>query len=176
MSFLTEQSTAAAAGKSNIARDALVRSLKTGSERDACAGIPRLRARTTRGSRPIGVEFEHTGTHQARCRQAEGGGAGQRQRGREPRSSARPAPAASSARSKAQVEDYTKAGGLVQDAKDRLKDQIVKIDSQARHDGDAARPAAGGAPAEFIAADQLMTQLNGQGSSLQALGGQYRLF
>jgi hypothetical protein len=29
---------------------------------------------------------------------------------------------------------------------------------------------------EFIAADRLMSQLNGQGSSLQALGGQYRLF
>jgi hypothetical protein len=29
---------------------------------------------------------------------------------------------------------------------------------------------------EFIAADMLMTQLKGQGSSLQALGGQYRLF
>ena len=47
----------------------------------------------------------------------------------------------------------------------------------AGHDGNAARASA---PVtlqrEFIAADRLMSQLNGQGSSLQALGGQYRLF
>ena len=77
---------------------------------------------------------------------------------------------------KAQVDDYAKAGGLIQGAKDRLKDQIVKIDS--RLDSmqlqlDLRRMAL---QQEFIAADLLMTQLNGQGSSLQALGGQYRLF
>ena len=77
---------------------------------------------------------------------------------------------------KAQVEDYTKAGGLVQDAKDRLKDQIVqdrlRLDTMEMQ----LELRRSHAPAEFIAADQLMTQLNGQGSSLQALGGQYRLF
>jgi len=77
---------------------------------------------------------------------------------------------------KAQVEDYTKAGGLVQDAKDRLKNQIVKIDAKLdtmELQLDLRRQTL---QQEFIAADRLMSQLNGQGSSLQALGGQYRLF
>ena len=77
---------------------------------------------------------------------------------------------------KAQVEDYAKAGGLIQGAKNRLKDQIIKIDSRLESmqlQLDLRRCAL---QQEFIAADLLMTQLKGQGSSLQALGGQYRLF
>ena len=77
---------------------------------------------------------------------------------------------------KAQVEDYTKAGGLVQDAKDRLKDQIVKIDAKLDTMEMQLELRRQTLQREFIAADQLMSQLNGQGSSLQALGGQYRLF
>jgi len=64
----------------------------------------------------------------------------------------------------------------VQDAKDRLKNQIVKIDSKLdtmELQLDLRRQTL---QQEFIAADRLMSQLNGQGSSLQALGGQYRLF
>ena len=77
---------------------------------------------------------------------------------------------------KAQVESYTKAGGLIQSAKDRLKDQIIKIDSRLdtmQLQLDLRRMAL---QKEFTAADLLMTQLKGQSSSLQALGGQYRLF
>ena len=77
---------------------------------------------------------------------------------------------------KAQVDDYTKAGGLVQDAKDRLKNQIVKIDGKLDSMELQLELRRQTLQQEFIAADRLMSQLNGQGSSLQALGGQYRLF
>jgi flagellar capping protein FliD len=74
------------------------------------------------------------------------------------------------------VEDYTRRGGLVQGAKDRLKDQIVKIDSRLDTMEMQLELRREALQKEFIAADQIMTQLNSQGSSLQALGGQYRLF
>ena len=77
---------------------------------------------------------------------------------------------------KQQVAEYTKAGGLVQDAKDRLKDQILKIDSRLDTMEMQLELRRQTLQREFIAADQLMTQLNSQSSSLQALGGQYRLF
>jgi flagellar hook-associated protein 2 len=77
---------------------------------------------------------------------------------------------------KQQVEDYTRRGGLVQGAKDRLKDQIVKIDSRLDTMEMQLELRREALQKEFIAADQIMTQLNSQGSSLQALGGQYRLF
>jgi flagellar capping protein FliD len=64
----------------------------------------------------------------------------------------------------------------VQGAKDRLKDQIVKIDARLDTMELQLELRRQTLQREFIAADQLMTQLNGQGSSLQALGGQYRLF
>jgi len=174
MSFITEQSTAAAAGKSSIARDALVRSLKSGL-RDAMqaeylgSGTPYTRLST------IGVESDRTGNIQldaAKLKSAildnatavrqlfvgmtgTGGVFGALQ---------------------AQVASYTKAGGLVQSAKDRLKDQITKINSRLDTMELQLELRRATLQREFIAADQLMTQLNGQGSSLQALGGQYRLF
>jgi flagellar capping protein FliD len=77
---------------------------------------------------------------------------------------------------KDQVEAYTSAGGFVQDAKDRLKDQILRIDGRLDTMEMQLELRRVALQREFIAADQLMTQLNGQGSSLQALGGQYRLF
>ena len=65
---------------------------------------------------------------------------------------------------------------VIQKTKDRLKDQIIKIDSRLdtmQLQLDLRRMAL---QKEFTAADLLMTQLKGQSSSLQALNGQYRLF
>jgi flagellar capping protein FliD len=57
-----------------------------------------------------------------------------------------------------------------------LKDQIVKIDSRLDTMELQLELRRTTLQREFMAADQLMTQLKGQSSSLQALGGQYRLF
>ena len=174
MSFLTEQNTAALAGKANIARDSLVRSLKAGLTSSMRAefldGAPTYTRLAT-----VGVMFNHDGTVKLDAAQLKAAVLDDPNAVRKLFVGATGTGGVFGAL-KAQVEDYTKAGGLVQDAKDRLKNQIVKID--ARLDSmelqlDLRRQTL---QQEFIAADRLMSQLNGQGSSLQALGGQYRLF
>ena len=174
MSFVTEQGTAALSGKANIARDSLVRSLKMGLTSSMRAeyldGAPTYTRLST-----VGVEFNSDGTLKLDATKL--------------KAAILDDPAAVQkmfvglngssgvfGAIRAQVEDYTKAGGLVQDAKDRLKDQIVKIDAKLDTMEMQLELRRQTLQREFIAADQLMSQLNGQGSSLQALGGQYRLF
>ena len=174
MSFITEQSTAALAGKASIARDSLVRSLKTGLTDSMRAeyldGGPSYTRLST-----IGVEFKSDGTIKLDAAK--------------PKAAILDDPSAVQklfvgasgtagvfGALKGQVENYTKAGGLVQGAKDRLKDQIVKIDAKLDTMELQLELRRQTLQREFIAADQLMSQLNGQGASLQALGGQYRLF
>lgn len=72
------------------------------------------------------------------------------------------------------VEDYTKAGGLVGLARDRLTTQMKGIDS--RLDALQARLAVRRAALqkEYQEADRLMSQLTSQGSSLQQLGSQFK--
>lgn len=74
------------------------------------------------------------------------------------------------------VDDYTRAGGLVADARDRMDTQMKAIRS--RMDDLEAQLAVRRAALqkEYIAADQAMSQLNNQSSSLNSLAGQYRLF
>jgi flagellar hook-associated protein 2 len=174
MSFVTEQGTAALAGKSNISRDSLVRTLKMGLTDAMRSEYLGSNTDYTRLS-TIGVEFELTGTIKVDAAKLK----------------AAVLDNASAVRTlfvgttgsegvfgalKAQVEGYTSAGGFVQDAKDRLKDQILRIDGRLDTMEMQLELRRVALQREFIAADQLMTQLNGQGSSLQALGGQYRLF
>jgi len=168
MAFLNEQNTAAANGKSNIARDGMVRSLKaelrTAMQAEyLAAGVNYSRLST------VGVEFEQTGTIKVNAlRLTEALKASS--------SSVQTLFDAAFAEIKAQVEDYARSGGLIQNAKDRLKDQIVKIDGRLESMQLQLDLRRASLQQEFIAADRLMTQLKGQGSSLQALGGQYRLF
>jgi len=74
------------------------------------------------------------------------------------------------------IADYTKAGGLVADVRQRLDSQVSRIGD--RLDVLEAQLAIRRAALqqEFIAADRAMSQLNAQGSSLNQLGGQYQLF
>jgi flagellar hook-associated protein 2 len=74
------------------------------------------------------------------------------------------------------IEDYTEAGGLVADARERLTDQIKAIGG--RMDDLEARLAVRRATLqrEYIAADLAMSQLNSQSGSLASLGGDFRLF
>jgi flagellar hook-associated protein 2 len=168
IAFLNEQGSAAANGKSNIARDGMVRSLKAElrlamQQEYAAAGADYSRLSTA------GIEFEQTGTIKINATRL---GAALKASS----TSVRTLFDAAFAEIKAQVEDYAKSGGLIQGAKDRLKDQIGKIDNRLESmqlQLDLRRAAL---QQEFIAADMLMTQLKGQGSSLQALNGQYRLF
>jgi flagellar hook-associated protein 2 len=76
----------------------------------------------------------------------------------------------------AAVREYTKAGGLVPDAKDRLTAQMSQLDDriadmQARL---AVRQAA--LQKEYAAADEAISTLNSQASSLTNLDSAYRLF
>ena len=71
------------------------------------------------------------------------------------------------------IEDYTKAGGLVSLARDRLTTQVTGINS--RLDALQARLAVRRAALqrEYQDADRLMSQLNAQGNSLSQLGARY---
>ncbi len=74
------------------------------------------------------------------------------------------------------LDDYTEAGGLIPLIQDRVSEQVQtmadKLDQmQARLD---IRRAA--LQREYMAADQAMTELKSQSSSLSAIGGGYRLF
>ena len=74
------------------------------------------------------------------------------------------------------VDDYTQAGGLVASAKDRITEQVSTISR--RLDSLEAQLAVRRTTLQrqYIQADQAMTRLNAQSASLSALGGQYRLF
>jgi flagellar hook-associated protein 2 len=74
------------------------------------------------------------------------------------------------------IEDYTEAGGLVASARERIDGQVRTITG--RMDALSARLELrrSALQKEYLAADMAMTRLNRQSSSLQSLGGQYRLF
>ena len=168
MSFMTQQNTDAANGKTSIARDGMVRSLKSGlrtalQAEYLAAGVDYSRLSS------IGIEFEQTGTIKLNTTKLSAALSGSL-------TSVQTLISGAFTALKAQVTDYAESGGLIQDAKDRLKDQIVKIDSRLESmqlQLDLRRSAL---QQEFTAADLLMTQLKGQGTSLQGLGNQYRLF
>jgi len=74
------------------------------------------------------------------------------------------------------LENYTQAGGLLPSVRDRLDEQVQsmadRIDAMQRR-LDIRRTAL---QQEYMAADQAMTQLKSQSSSLSTLGSEYRLF
>jgi len=174
MSFITDQGTAEAAGKANIARDSLVRSLKMGLTNSMRSEYLDGGEFYTRLS-TVGLEFNSDGTIKLDAAKLKNAVLDDANAVRHLFVGADGSAGVFGAL-KGQVEDYTKAGGLVQGAKDRLKDAIVKIDSRLDSMELQLELRRQTLQREFIAADQIMTQLNSQGSSLQALGGQYRLF
>jgi flagellar hook-associated protein 2 len=74
------------------------------------------------------------------------------------------------------ISDYTSAGGLVPDAKKRLEAQITSLGARisAMEERLAIRQAS--LLAEYTAADQLISSLNSQGSSLTSLVSSYSAF
>ena len=171
IAFINEQTTTVESGKTGIGRDAMVRSLRDalrftmmGAESGPLARLPE-----------VGVSFDRTGkiiVEKDRLTEAlndapadvqalfgGSGGTGGRFGALE-----------------TLIADYTKAGGLVTNVRDRIDDQVARLTDRiaAMEAQLAIRRAA--LQREFIAADQAMSQLNSQANSLGQLGGQYRLF
>ena len=125
MSFVTEQGTAALAGKTNISRDSLVRTLKMGLTDAMRTEYLGSNTDYTRLS-TIGVEFELTGTIKVDAAKLKPASLDNASAVRTLFVGTTGTGGVSGAL-KAQVEGYTTAGGFVQDAKDRLKDQILRM-------------------------------------------------
>jgi flagellar hook-associated protein 2 len=74
------------------------------------------------------------------------------------------------------IERYTDSNGLVKNAQTRITDQVKLISGRMDVLDAQLTLRRSALQAEFIAADQAMSRLNSQVSSLSALGNQYRLF
>lgn len=67
------------------------------------------------------------------------------------------------------IEQYSKSGGLVADAKDRLEDQVTSLDKKISDMEERLALRRTALQAEYAAADALISQLNQQGNTLSAL-------
>jgi len=167
VSFINNQSSAAADGTAGIGGDPLVRSLRS-SLRSVMMG-----ARAGSGSfarlAEVGIAFDSTGKikiEQQRLADAiETSAAGVAELFGD-----------RFAAVDALVTDYTKAGGLVADVRKRLDTQVSSLGDRIDRMEAQLEIRRAALQQEFIAADRAMSQLNSQGSSLSQLGGQYRLF
>jgi flagellar hook-associated protein 2 len=77
---------------------------------------------------------------------------------------------------KALIKGYTRSGGLVADVRERLSTQMQSLANRIDNFEEQLERRRLSLQKEFQAADEAMSQLNAQVSSLQSLGGQYRLF
>jgi len=77
---------------------------------------------------------------------------------------------------KALIKGYTRAGGLVTDVRERLSTQMQSLASRIDNFEEQLERRRLTLQKEFQAADEAMSQMNAQVSSLSALGNQYRLF
>jgi flagellar hook-associated protein 2 len=172
LKFLDEQSAAVASGKPGIGRDPLVKGLREALR----SGIMGAEANGTfTRLAEVGVHFETTGKisiDEARLESAlESSLDGVKELfGGTDGSSGR------FGALKTMIESYTEAGGLVADIRERIDTQVTGLGKRidTLEEQLAIRRAA--LQREFIAADRAIAQLNQQGSSLNQLGGQYRLF
>jgi flagellar hook-associated protein 2 len=171
--FIKEQSEASVNGKPNIGRDPLVRGLRDGlrlTMLDEQAG-----AGTFKRLAEVGIHFDGAGgitikedllrraidTAPADLAKLFGGTDGTGGR---------------FGALKSLIAEYTQAGGLLADARERIDAQVARLGQRidTLESQLALRRAA--LQREFIAADRAMSQLNSQGSSLSQLAGQFRLF
>jgi flagellar capping protein FliD len=74
------------------------------------------------------------------------------------------------------VGTYADAGGLLKKAQTRIDDQVKQISGRMDVLDAQLTIRRNALQAEFIAADQAMSQLNSQVNSLTSLSNQYRLF
>jgi flagellar hook-associated protein 2 len=171
--FLGEQSTAAASGKPAIGRDPLVRGLRDAlrtemMESQVGAGVFARLAE-------VGVGFDGTGkividktafknamdaspSDVRKLFGGEDGGGGR------------------FGALKGLIVEYTEAGGLVADMRERITDQVSALGTRIATLEEQLALRRASLQREFIAADRAMSQLSSQGSSLTQLAGQFRLF
>jgi flagellar hook-associated protein 2 len=172
LTFFGDQNTAATSGKASIGRDALVRGLRN-ELRTA------MQATYTGGDyerlASIGIEFDIVGKMSLDEKvfdEAIDENAADVQlllSGADGKSGAFGA-------LRNLIQEYTQAGGLLGDARERIKAQTTRINSRLDTMEAQLEVRRAALQREYIAADMLMTQLNGQSSTLGQLGGQYRLF
>ena len=74
------------------------------------------------------------------------------------------------------IKNYTKSGGLVADVRDRLSTQMQSLTGRIDALNEQLERRRLTLQKEFQAADEAMSRLNSQMSSLSSLGSQYRLF
>lgn len=172
--FIGEQTAAAARGEANnVGRDALVRGLRTQLTSVLTAHYDTGGAFTALAE--IGFEFQRSGEltfNAARFEEALASGRAdveQLFRGADGTGGAFGSLVST-------ITDYTKAGGLVPNAQDRLGEQVSKIAGRIAEMEERLAIRRAALQEEFIAADLAIAQLNAQQGQLGQLGGQYRLF
>lgn len=173
LKFIADQNTAASGGSTtSIGRDGLVRSLRSGIRSELMAEHA---SGTYKALPEVGLGFARDGTlaldetvlaaaiaanpdeiQTLFSGQTGGGGA--------------------FGALKTMIASYTGTGGLLSSVKTRLDQQVASMSSRLDRMEAQLALRRTALQIEYAAADSLMTQLTGQSSSLNSLGGQYRLF
>ena len=166
VSFMKDQETAAAAGKTSIARDPLLRSLKD-NIRDATLGT--YAGSTFTALPQVGIGFDRDGKmtlDREAFDNAMDNSVGDVQR----LFSGLTGSGGAFGRLSDLIEQYTKAGGLVAGLRDRLDDQVTGLTTRISDMEVQLEVRRTALQQEYIAADLAMTRLKSQSSSLQSIG------
>jgi flagellar hook-associated protein 2 len=173
VAFINDQRTAATSGKTNIARDPVINSLKN-SLRAALLG-PHANGGSFSRLAEIGIGFDQTGKmvlDQPTFEKALNGNVA----GVQSLFSGDDGKSGAFAAVDALIDNYTKSGGLVADVRNRLTTQMSSLANRIDTLSEQLDRRRESLQREYQAADEAMSQLNAQSSSLSSLGGQYRLF
>jgi flagellar hook-associated protein 2 len=171
--FINDQRTAATNGKTSIARDPLINSLKN-SLRGALLG-PYANSGSFDRLAAVGIGFDQTGKMVLDKATFEKAVTGDMTSVQSLFSGDDGASGAFGAVDKL-ITDYTKSGGLVADVRTRLTTQMSSLATRIDTLSDQLDRRKETLQKEYQAADEAMAQLNAQSQSLSSLGGQYRLF
>lgn len=173
LTFQKDQETAAAAGKVNIARDPLLRGFRNGIR--VALGDDYNAGGTYTKLGMVGVGFDSAGKLTLDDEVFEAALAGSPIDVQKLFSGAAGGGGAFGALTTL-VEEYTQSGGLVASARTRISDQVKALNRRLNSMEEKLELRRAALQKEYIAADMAMTRMKAQSSSLDALGGQYRLF
>ena len=173
VAFMTDQNTAAIAGKASIGRDPLTRGFKSAMREVLMDEYPDA---SSFSSLPgIGIGFDATGkltldntafdraiaNDPADVQKLMAGATGD---------------GGAFGAITAAIKEYTKAGGLIFDMKERLTEQVRNMEDRLDQMAERLERRRLVLQKEFTAADNAMTQLKSQGGALSALGGAFASF
>ena len=173
LGFINDQRTAAINGKTNIARDPLINSLKN-SLRATLLG-PHANAGSFSRLAEVGIGFDQSGkmvldqatfekaltTNVTSVQSLFGGDDGK---------------SGAFGAVDTLIDSYTRSGGLVADVRDRLTTQMSNLANRIDSLSEQLDRRRQTLQQEYQAADEAMSQLNSQSSAISNLGNQYRLF